>query len=248
MKRTVAKIIANRQTARDIFELIIELPEEVKTEPGQFAMLSAGTREGIYLKRPLSVHDCEGKRVTFLYAQKGKGTKELSTFSQGEIEVILPLGKGFPTIERGAKVALLGGGIGIFPLYMLFRAYPDAKYYSYLGYRCADSVCLTDKFRERSAHTVIATDDGSYGKRGVITALLAKEIKALAPDIILACGPLPMLKALKALNSGIPTYVSMEERMACGFGACLVCACASRGSYVRTCTEGPVFDINEVDL
>lgn len=248
MKQTTASIISNKEIALDVWELIIRLPFTPSINPGQFAMLSVGTRDGLILKRPLSIHDFNGTEVSFLYTPKGKGTRELTSFTDGEIEVILPLGKGFPLLDKYTKVALLGGGIGVFPLYSIIKAYPEATYYSYLGFRCKDNVCTQDKFKGYSEHTVISTDDGSFGKSGFITDLFFRDMAALQPDVIFACGPLPMFKALKEAKLDIPTYISMEERMACGFGACLTCACASKGGYVRTCKEGPVFNINEVEL
>jgi len=248
MKQKKAKIISNTKIAQDTFELVIELDEIVKIQAGQFAMLSVGQQEGIILKRPLSIHDYKDNIVTFIYTTRGRGTLALSRQEQGEIEVILPLGKGFPKLEQDAKVVLLGGGMGVFPLYSICKCNPQARFYSYLGFRSLEQVCTVERFQKSSAHCVVATDDGSMGKQGFITDILACGLDKLKPDIILACGPVPMFVALKKIIGNIPAYISMEERMACGFGACLVCACATKNGYVRTCTEGPVFNIAEVEL
>lgn len=248
MNQVAAKIISNKQIARDTFELVIELEAAVTIEAGQFAMLSVGQKQGIILKRPLSIHDYKDNKVTFIYTVRGKGTLALSKRTQGEIEVILPLGKGFPKLERDTKVVLLGGGMGVFPLYSICKCNPQARFYSYLGFRSKEQVCTVERFKASSVHTVIATDDGSFGKCGLITKFLACGLDKIEPDIILACGPVPMFASLKKIAGHIPTYISMEERMACGFGACLVCACATKSGYVRTCVDGPVFNITEVEL
>lgn len=248
MKQQLAKIISNEMVAQDTFELVVELADIPNIIPGQFAMLSVGSQDGVLLKRPLSIHDYQDKLITFLYTVKGKGTRLLSTYTQGEMEVILPLGNGFPLLEQDTKVVLLGGGMGVFPLYSVIRGNPQAQFYCYLGFRCKEQICAIERFKGTNCNTLVATDDGSVGKQGFVTDMLLADIDKIEPDIILACGPVPMFASLKKIVGDIPTYISMEERMACGFGACLVCACATQKGYVRTCADGPVFNINEVVL
>ncbi len=248
MKQQLAKIISNKMMAQDTFELVVKLDNIPNITPGQFAMLSVGTSEGVLLKRPLSIHDYQGDIITFLYTVKGKGTRLLSTYTQGGLEIILPLGKGFPLLKEGTKVVLLGGGMGVFPLYSVIRGNPQAQFYCYLGFRCKEQICALERFKGANCNTLVATDDGSFGKQGFVTDMLLADIDKIAPDIIFACGPMPMFANLKKIVRDIPTYISMEERMACGFGACLVCACATQKGYVRTCADGPVFNINEVVL
>ena len=244
-----AKVISNICLAKETFRLDIKLDEKLFIKPGQFAMINVGNKNGIILKRPISVHTYNDKTLSFIYAIKGQGTKYLSEFKADDtIELLLPLGNGFPCVKNAKKVVLIGGGMGSFPLFSLFTQNYKADFYSYLGFRNADYVVLENEFNLFSKQVKITTDDGSYGIKDCITNVLENDILEINPDIILACGPVPMFAALKKIVGNIPCFISMEERMACGFGACLVCTCKTKTGNKRTCTDGPVFDINEVVL
>lgn len=244
-----AKIISNEFLSADTLKLSVQINDSVEIKPGQFAMIGVGSSAGMLLKRPISIHSFDKDIITFIYTIKGKGTKELSSFKPDEeLDILLPLGNGFPSINPFSRVVLIGGGMGAFPLFSLFKQNKDVKFYSYLGFRNQDCILLQKEFSEYSEWVRISTDDGSACIHDCITNVLEYDIKSLKPDMILACGPHPMLKALSQIVDDIPTFVSMEEKMACGFGACLVCACKTTAGNKRTCKEGPVFNIKEVVL
>ena len=169
-----------------------------------------------------------------------------------KLNVLMPLGNGFYIPENEKKVALVGGGVGIFPLISVLREYNTNKEISaYIGFRNKGAVCGLDEF-EKAAKFVAVTDDGSYGeKMNSVQAFVADLKKGYRPDVVLSCGPTPMLRALKAVveEENIPCYVSLEERMGCGIGACLVCVCnLTNGERARVCKDGPVFNAKEVVL
>lgn len=245
-----AKILSNESQGCGIFRLVLSVPELPEIQCGQFVMISCGSYDGMLLKRPISIHDFEGNTVTLLYETVGKGTSELSKMAAGEYtDIILPLGKGFE-IKDYKKIALVGGGLGIFPLYSVIRLHPDVEYFAYLGARDKARFICADSFQEKCSCTMLATDDGSAGKKGFITDILKEDLDKYAFDAVFACGPKPMLSALKNVtkDTQIPVFVSMEEHMGCGFGACLTCTCKTVGGNKRVCADGPVFSLDEVIL
>lgn len=169
------------------------------------------------------------------------------------IDLIGPLGKGFTLLEPSKKAAVIGGGIGTPPMLELARHY-GRNAVAVIGFRSAGAVILREDFEACGAQTVICTDDGTMGRHGFVTAALEELLTAETPDIIYACGPHPMLKGVAALadSRGIRCEVSLEERMGCGVGACLVCACKtvknSKEYFAHVCKDGPVFDAKEVVL
>ena len=252
MKELTATVKENIQIAQNIYSLTLTLPEEVDIKGGQFLNVSTGNPANL-LKRPFGVVKREGKDVTFCYQLKGDGTRSLSATEQGaKLSVLLPLGNGFNLPESAKNVVVIGGGVGIFPLISVINQYKDKNFYSYIGFRNADAVCLLDEL-EKSEKLTVVTDDGSYGAKGnAVSAYLADKENVKA-DIIIACGPPIMLRVLKSKikEEGIttPCLVSLEERMGCGIGACLVCVCKkSDSSNARVCKDGPVFNIDEVEL
>lgn len=245
-------IIENEEIASNIYSMWIQ-SEEISSEavPGQFVSLYCQDGSRI-LPRPISICeiDKEGKRIRLVYRVASRGTREFAALGKGDtIEVMGPLGNGF-TLE-GDNPILIGGGIGIPPMLELAKQL-KGRAQVVLGYR--DQLFLHKEF-EAYGQVHVATDDGSYGSKGnVIDAIMEQGIKG---DIIFACGPTPMLKGIKnyAIEQGIKAKLSMEERMACGIGACLACVCNSKDvdhhSHVknkRVCKEGPVFDMDEVEL
>ena len=168
------------------------------------------------------------------------------------VNVLMPLGNGFFIEENEKKVALVGGGVGVFPLVSVLRQYGATKEISaYIGYRSQGAVCGVEEF-EKAHKFVGVTDDGSYGKKMNAVQAFAEDL-ALGnrPDVVLACGPTPMLRALKTLveQENLPCYVSLDERMGCGIGACLVCVCdKTDGKKARVCKDGPVFNCKDVVL
>lgn len=246
------KLIRAEKLAADIFDFTVECPELAeKAAPGQFAQIYL---PGHALRRPISICGIDKKRGTlrFVFQIRGQGTAELAEFSAGQsMELLAPLGNGFP-IESKKKTLLVGGGIGVPPL-LGAAAELGENATAVLGFRTKSAVILERDFEKAGAKTLVATDDGTYGYHGLVTELARKE----EFEVIFACGPTPMLKAVKALaeEKNVPCYLSLEERMACGIGACLGCAVSLRQGpgqedwhYGHVCKDGPVFDSRIVML
>lgn len=252
MKDLVSVVKSNTLIAERIYMLTLTLPEDISVRGGQFVNLSTGDDSQL-LRRPLGIMRAEGRDITVCYQLKGEGTERLSRAKPGdELKVLLPLGNGFD-LEGKKNIAVIGGGVGVFPLIAVIREHCKEKsFYTYAGFRSRAAVCLLDELEKSKALTV-ATDDGSFGCKGNAVQAYLRDADKLNVDLIIACGPPVMLKALKeGLSShGIktPCLASLEERMGCGVGACLVCVCKkSNGENARVCKDGPVFDINEILL
>ncbi len=258
LKDRVGVITLNQEVAKDIFKMVLQfddLPEDIKG--GQFAHVKLNDKSHI-LRRPFCIcdYDMSAKTVTLCYAVVGDGTRVLSSYAVGEkVDVILPLGNGFAPDKNVKKVVLLGGGMGSAVLPAIPTSNPDLDYYTYLGFANKDRVVLEEEMAKVSKQLTVATDDGSYGKKGFITNVLAEDMDRLKPDVVFCCGPEVMFKALKnALEPfDVPIIVSLEARMGCGVGACLVCNCkvkrkGEEENYVRVCIEGPVMKLDEVVL
>ncbi|MDL2274370.1 dihydroorotate dehydrogenase electron transfer subunit [Oscillospiraceae bacterium OttesenSCG-928-G22] len=231
------------------FELLLDAPGIVKAAaPGQFVHIKC---EGFTLRRPISICDAEGGTLRLLVDRRGKGTAWLSERKAGEtLDVLGPLGNGFDVSPK--RVLLAGGGIGVFPL--LFAAKKHGNAAAALGFQSADKILLRSEF-EAVASLHIATDDGSYGRHGFVDAVVRDLLDAEPFDAILACGPTPMLRSLQKLSAetGVPLQLSLEERMGCGVGACLVCACKTKDGagnilHKHVCKDGPIFPGEEVCL
>ena len=251
MKDYIATIVNNEQIADNVYAVTFDLGETAKVRCGQFGNISVGGTH--LLRRPIAICKTEGNTVTFCYQIKGEGTQLLKTMGAGtRLNVLMPLGNGFYVEENETKVALVGGGVGVFPLISVLREYGAMKEISaYIGYRNKGAVCGVEEF-EKAHKFVGVTDDGSFGeKMNAVQAFAADLEKGNRPDVVLACGPTPMLRALIALveKENLPCYVSLEERMGCGIGACLVCVCdMTNGKKSRVCKDGPVFNANSVVL
>ncbi len=251
MKDYIATIIRNEKVAENIYAVTFDIGEEASIRAGQFGDISVGGTH--LLRRPIAVCKTEGSLVTFCYQIKGEGTQKLKTMGAGtRLNVLMPLGNGFFVEEEERKIALVGGGVGVFPLISVLQQYHGDKIISaYIGYRNKDAVCGVEDFK-KATRFVGVTDDGSYGeKMNAVQAFEADLEKGNRPDVVLACGPTPMLRALKAVveRENLPCYVSLEERMGCGIGACLVCVCdLTNGQHARVCKDGPVFNAKDVVL
>lgn len=252
MKDISVTVKDNKQIAENIYAITLLLPESVgDIHGGQFVNLSTGDNT-MLLRRPLGVCKIDGNELTLCYQIKGKGTKKLTEAKEGdELKVLLPLGNYFD-LSQYKSVAVLGGGVGVFPLIATVRENFNKDFYSYIGFRNKNAVCLLEDFKNCKSLTV-TTDDGSYGKQGNAVQAFLDDYGKLSVDAIIACGPPVMLRALKTqlneIGIDIPCFVSLEERMGCGIGACLVCVCkTSDGKNARVCKDGPVFEINKVEL
>ena len=249
MRDITATVLENKRIAENIYSLTFSVPEEIKVRCGQFCMVGV---KGFPLRRPIAICKAESGRIAVCYQVKGEGTRALTSCRAGEeLSVLLPLGNGFFVKDSERKIALVGGGVGIFPLVSVMREYAERKeIYAYMGFRTKAAVCMEYEMR-RGEKLVIATDDGSAGYHGTAVQAFMKDFHEVMPDMVLACGPVPMLRALKSATEGlnIPVYVSLEERMGCGVGACLVCVCdKTNGEHARVCKDGPVFGIGEVQI
>ena len=258
LKDRTATIVLNEKVARDIYKMILQFDDMPDTiRGGQFAHVKLNDSAHI-LRRPFCIcdYDMQKKTVLLCYAVVGEGTKILSSYPVGEkLQVMLPLGNGYMPEKSVKKVVLVGGGMGSAVLPAIPTTYPNLEYYTYLGFANKDRVVLEEELSCKSKQLVVATDDGSYGEKGFVTNILAQDIKKINPDAVFCCGPEVMFKALKKALSGVdvPIFVSLEARMGCGVGACLVCNCKVRRAgeeetYVRVCIEGPVMNLDEVVL
>lgn len=253
------KIMEINELATDIFQIKIMSPYLAENSLcGQFVNIKCSDSNDLSLRRPISICNVDRKQciVDLVFQVKGHGTMLLSQKKVGDsIDVMGPLGNSF-TVKKLSKIAVVGGGIGIFPLLYLLNSLEGFcnKRVAILGFRNKDAMVLKDEFDKNSEELFITTDDGSYGYKGFNTDLLEQEIsKGL--DMIYACGPLPMIKKVSAIakKNGIPCEISMEERMGCGIGACLVCSCKTKDSsspngekYSHVCKDGPIFNSQEV--
>ena len=251
MKDYIATIIKNEQIAENIYAVTFALDEDFSVRAGQFGNISVGGTH--LLRRPIAICKVEGREVTFCYQIKGEGTQKLKMMEAGtRLNVLMPLGNGFYVEENEKKVALVGGGVGVFPLISVLREYAQTKEISaYIGYRNKGAVCGVEEFA-KAQKFIAVTDDGSYGAQmNAVQAFAADLEKGNKPDVVLACGPTPMLRALKTLveKENLECYVSLEERMGCGIGACLVCVCdMTNGKRARGCKDGPVFNSRDIIL
>lgn len=250
-KNYISKLVGKVQLTQTTFDYTIENSELAsQIKPGQFLHILCGGNA--FLRRPISICDVSGDRVRFIFDVKGKGTDILSRKNIGDdIDLIGPLGNGFTVSAEYKNPVVIGGGIGTFPLLQLVKKLGTST--SILGFRNKSLVLLEDEFKSFS-DTKIATDDGSYGFCGYVSDLLKEHLKTNECDIIYACGPTPMLSGLKKIASEykIPMQISLEQRMGCGIGACLVCSCETifegTNKYKRVCKDGPVFWANEVNI
>ena len=254
MKKETAKILSQNKIADGIYSMWIETSAAKEAKPGQFIDAYVNDDSKL-LPRPISICEVKDDSLRIVYRVVGGGTKIMSTYQEGdEIQIIGPLGNGFDM--RDGKAILVGGGIGIPPMVELAKNLSEKigkeNVISVMGYR--DELFLTDELEQFST-LVIATEDGSTGIKG--TVIDALDENGVDGDVMYACGPIPMLKALKdwANSKDIECQISLEERMACGIGACLACVCKTKEKdehsnvcNKRICKDGPVFDANEIDF
>lgn len=254
-KKVTATVVSQKEIAEQIYDLWLETDLAKDAKPGQFVAVYPQDASTL-LPRPISIceADKEKGRLRLVYRIAGKGTKEFSSYQPGDkVSILGVLGNGFPLEKaEGKKVFLMGGGIGIPPMLQLAKEI-NAQKQIVVGYRNQDLFLQDDL--SRNGEVYIATEDGSVGSKGNVMDAIREN--GLQADVIMACGPMPMLRAIKkyAEENGIEAYISLEERMACGVGACLGCVCKTKEvdhhSHVnnaRICTDGPVFEAKEVNI
>lgn len=246
------KILENRPLTADVYNLVLSGPTENIQEPGQFVQVQI---PGYYLRRPISVCDVKEGQLRLIYKILGKGTRTLADIRTGSLDLLTGLGNGF-CLPEGAQVPLLvGGGVGVPPLFYLAKRLMDQGLKSeiFLGFNKEEEVFLADEFIDLGLSVHLATVDGSLGLSGNAVDLLNAYIKEEDPADsdklhVYACGPKPMLHALAVWmeDQKIAGQLSMEDRMACGFGACMGCTLQTKSGPRRVCKNGPVFPAEEV--
>ena len=247
--------IVSKTRMGDAIYMVLEVGDMVRTSftaPGQFVHIKCGN--GLLLRRPISVCSCQEDdpedTLAIVFEVRGEGTAWLAGRNEGDtLDVLGLLGNGFQ-MNREGRYLLVGGGIGVPPMRGCAQ-YTDGTSTAILGFRSKDKAILLDCFRDECVNVQIATDDGSLGYHGFVDELVRQELSQdWTYDAVLACGPKPMLKSVAkvAAEFGVPCQVSMEERMGCGVGACLVCATPMKDGPVKhVCKDGPVFNAREVD-
>lgn len=240
MKQIIYTIAGNRTIAPDVWEMRLAGDASPITAPGQFINIKL---DGFFLRRPISVCDWDGDGLTIIYKVVGKGTGAMSQMAAGQtLDVLCGLGNGFDTAKCGRRTVVIGGGAGVPPMFGLAKALLAAGKTptAVLGFNTQSEVFYEREFQALGIETTVTTVDGSYGRKGFVTDALPNEY-----DYFCACGPLPMLKAVYAAadTSGL---LSFEERMGCGFGACMGCSCKTKYGNKRICKDGPVLEKEEI--
>lgn len=240
MKQGCFEIIENTALTESVYKLVLKGDVSEITAPGQFVNIKL---DGLYLRRPISVCDVSGDTLTIIYKVVGKGTKQMAGMQHGKLDILTGLGNGYDMTLSGETPVLLGGGVGVPPMYLLAKKLiAQGKSVSViLGFNTQSEVFYEDAFRALGANVVVTTVDGSYGQKGFVTDVL----KTIEYSYFYTCGPEPMLKAVykASTTSG---QMSFEKRMGCGFGACMGCSCKTITGYKRICKEGPVMKKEEI--
>jgi len=240
MKQSLFEIVENTALTENVFKMVLKGDTSAITAPGQFVNIQL---EGLFLRRPISVCDVQGDCLTIIYKVVGKGTKQMSQMTAGKLDVLTGLGNGYDLSLSGDKPVLLGGGVGVPPMYLLAKKLikEGKKVSVILGFNTRSEVFYEDAFRALGADVTVTTVDGSYGMKGFVTDAL----KGMDYTYFYTCGPEPMLKAVykASVTSG---QMSFEKRMGCGFGACMGCSCKTITGYKRICKEGPVIKKEEI--
>ena len=239
MKQGLFEILDNIPIADKVMKMRLCGDISAISAPGQFVNIRL---DGLYLRRPLSVCDAEKDTLTLIYKIVGVGTEKMSAMKNGTLDLLTGLGNGYTLSSSGNKPLLLGGGVGVPPLYMLTKKLiaQGKSVEAILGFNQKKDVFFEDEFRALGASVTVATADGSYGKHGFVTDFLPSE-----STYFYTCGPEPMLRAVyqKTETSG---QFSFEKRMGCGFGACMGCSCKTITGNKRICKEGPVLNKEEI--
>ncbi len=241
LKQVIYTVVSNELIARDVYKMVLAGDTSAITAPGQFINLQL---DGFYLRRPISVCDYDADTVTLLYKVVGGGTEAMSGMKNGDkVDALTGLGNGFNTQKSGDKPLLIGGGVGVPPMFNLCKVLlaEGKKPTVILGFNSAADVFYEAEFQALGVDTVVTTADGSYGMKGFVTDAM----KGLSYTYFYTCGPEPMFRAIDKVATTSGQY-SFEERMGCGFGACMGCSCKTLTGYKRICKEGPVMEKEEI--
>ena len=240
MKQGIFEIVENLPLTENVYKMTLRGDTSAITAPGQFVNIKL---DGLYLRRPISVCDLQGDLLTIIYKVVGKGTEQLSEMKAGTLDLLTGLGNGYDLAKSGASPVLLGGGVGVPPMYLLCkRLLAQGKPVQViLGFNTKNEVFFEQEFKDLGANVTVTTVDGTYGQKGFVTDALA----GCDYSYFYTCGPEPMLKAVyrASRTSG---QLSFEKRMGCGFGACMGCSCKTVTGYKRICKEGPVLQKEEI--
>lgn len=240
-KKEIMTVISNEALTKDVFKILLKGNLSEITTPGQFVDIAL---DGFTLRRPISVCDAEDDVLTLIYKTVGEGTRKMSELTAGAtLDILTGLGQGYDTKATVRSALLLGGGVGVPPLYMLAKRLLDENKHVtvIMGFNTADEIFYEKEFNSLGVDVIVTTVDGSYGKKGFVTDV----IETAVYDYFYACGPLAMLKAVEKATK-TQGQISLEERMGCGFGACLGCSIQTVNGIKRVCKEGPVFKKGEV--
>ena len=240
-KKGIYKILANEPLTATVWRMVLGGDTQWITAPGQFVDIAL---DGRYLRRPISVCDYDATTLTLIYKVVGEGPAQMSRMAAGgELDLLTGLGNGYNTKKSGGSPLLVGGGVGVPPMYMLCKKLvaEGKKVTVVLGFNSKDDVFYEDEFRALGADVHIATADGTYGTKGFVTDV----IKNLQYTFFYTCGPEPMFRAMHKIMK-TPGQYSFEERMGCGFGACMGCSCKTLTGNKRICKEGPVMESEEI--
>ena len=241
MKQVFLKITENKKIAKDVYLMKLEGDVSDITASGQFVNIKL---DGFYLRRPISVCDYDENTLTIIYKVVGEGTEAMAELPCGaELDVLTGLGNGYNLAKSGDAPLLIGGGVGVPPMYNLCRKLiaEGKKVTVVLGFNTKDEIFFEDEFKALGAEVYITTVDGSYGTKGFVTDVM----KNLDYTYFFTCGPMPMFKAIEATAVTSGQY-SFEERMGCGFGACMGCSCKTKYGNKRICKDGPVLEREEI--
>ena len=239
MKQSLFKVIENKQIAKNTYEMVLS-GDTTNCKPGQFVNIQI---KGKYLRRPISVCNAENGKLTLIYKVVGSGTSEMATYTNETLDVLHYLGNGYNLEKAGNSPVLIGGGAGIPPLYMLAKELiKDGKEVQViLGFNSKEEIFYVEEFKALGAKVYVTTVDGSEGIKGFVTDAL----KEIDYTYFYTCGPEPMLKAIFKAST-TEGQMSFEERMGCGFGACMGCSCKTITGYKRICKDGPVLEKGEI--
>lgn len=243
MKKDIFRIVSNEPLTASVLRMTLAGNTQVITAPGQFVNIAI---DGLFLRRPISVCDCEPDLLTLVYKVVGEGTERMSRMApDAELDLLTGLGNGFSVPTDVRQPLLVGGGVGVPPLYLLAKRLLAAglPVQVVLGFNTAAECFFEAEFRALGCDVTVATADGSAGVRGFVTTAIAE--RRMDFDYFYACGPLPMLRAL---SDAVPQdgQLSFEERMGCGFGGCMGCSCQTKNGPKRICKEGPVLEKGEI--